>query len=341
MKFVYFGSSQFSRIVLDILLEKGKCPSLVVTVPDKPSGRGLKLKATPVKNIAKQAGIEVLSPSSLKNDSFIERLTRISAEIFVVVSYGKIIPKNVLDAARLIPVAVHPSLLPLYRGAAPINWAIINGDRKTGVSIIKVSEKVDAGEIIAQESLRIDDRDDALTLSEKLAKLSARVLLDTLSSIEKGKYTLIAQDDSKVTFAPKIRKEDGRISWENDAFSIRNLVRGLLPWPEAFTFYKGKIIKILEADAYYQKTSQEPVNPKSSTRRVEQKVTAQEEGIIYGGLIKRRPSTILKIDKRGIYVAAGRGMVVIKRVKPEGKKGMDAYAFSRGHDITPGETFGR
>ena len=309
MKFVYFGSSYFSRIVLDSLVKAGEIPSLAVTVPDKPSGRGLKVRATPVKVLAREKGIEVLAPPSLNDKSFIKRLVSVSSEVFVVVSYGRIIPKNVLDAARIIPVAVHPSLLPLYRGAAPINWVIINGESKTGTSIIKVSEKVDAGDIIAQRPLHISGSDDAVTLSDKLARLSASVLLDTLNSIEKGKYTLTPQDESKATFAPKIKKEDGRILWGKDASSIRNLVRGLLPWPEAFTFHKGKIVKILKVE-------------------------------VYDEFIKRKPSVIVKIDKEGIYVAAGRGIVIIKRVKPEGRKEMDAYAFSCGHNMNPGETFG-
>ncbi|OPX29770.1 MAG: methionyl-tRNA formyltransferase [Candidatus Omnitrophica bacterium 4484_171] len=309
MKFVYFGSSYFSRIVLDSLVKAGKIPSLAVTVSDKPSGRGLKVRATPVKVLAREKGIEVLAPPSLNDKSFIKRLVSVSSEVFVVVSYGRIIPKNVLDAARIIPVAVHPSLLPLYRGAAPINWVIINGESKTGTSIIKVSEKVDAGDIIAQRPLHISGSDDAVTLSDKLARLSASVLLDTLNSIEKGKYTLTPQDESKATFAPKIKKEDGRILWGKDASSIRNLVRGLLPWPEAFTFHKGKIVKILKVE-------------------------------VYDEFIKRKPSVIVKIDKEGIYVAAGRGIVIIKRVKPEGRKEMDAYAFSCGHNMNPGETFG-
>ena len=331
MKFVYFGSSYFSRIVLDSLIESGKIPSLVVTVSDKPSGRGLKVRATPVKVLAKEKGIEVLTPSSLSDKPFIERLASVSSEVFVVVSYGRIIPRNVLDIARTIPVAVHPSLLPLYRGAAPVNWAIINSDSKTGTSIIRVSEKVDAGDIIAQKPLRISSSDDAVILSNKLARLSASVLLDTLNSIEKGKYTLTPQDESKVTFAPKIKKEDGRILWEKDTSSIRNLVRGLLPWPEAFTFYKGKIIKILKVEVYDEKTSGRQSNQKVSTRRVDK---------VHDEFIERKPSVIVKIDKEGIHVVAGDGIVIIKRVKPEGKKEMDAYAFSCGHNINPGETFG-
>jgi len=331
MKFVYFGSSQFSRMVFNILVKAGRIPSLVVTVSDKPAGRGLKVKATPVKHGAREAGIEVLIPFSFRDSSFVKRLESDAAEIFVIVSYGKIISKNVLDIARIIPVAVHPSLLPLYRGAAPISRAIINGEKKTGVSIIKVSEKVDAGDIITQKSVPIDDKDDAITLSNKLAELSAGLLLDTFSSIEKETYTLTPQDESRVTFAPKISKKDGRILWEKDASSIRNMVRGLLPWPGAFTFYKGKTIKILKVDVYDEKTSGRQSNQKVSTRRVDK---------VHDEFIERKPSVIVNIDKKGIYVASGNGVVVIKRVKPQGKKEMSAYAFSCGHNLGVGEKFG-
>ena len=316
MKFVYFGSSQFSCVILDALIRDGKVPSLAVTVPDKPSGRGLKIKSAPVKTMAENAGIEVLSPLSLKDNSFIERLASVSPEIFIAVSYGRIIPKNVLDIASIIPIAVHPSLLPLYRGAAPINWAVINGEKQTGTSVIKISEKVDAGDIIIQKALLIDNSDDAVTLSAKLAELSAEALLEAISYIEEGRYTLTPQDESKATFAPKINKKDGMIIWSKSALSINNMVRGMLPWPEAFTFYKGKLVKILKAE--------------SSTRRVETMV----------GVNGAKPSVILRIDKEGIYVAAGEGVVIIKRVKPEGKKEMDAYAFSRGYRLKVGEVFG-
>ncbi len=310
MKFVYFGSSEFSRVALKALVKAGKVPSLVVTVSDKPAGRGLKVMPMPVKQYALAMGIEIMAPSNLKDDSFLERLKLEKADIFIAVSYGRIIPENILKIARIMPIAVHPSLLPLYRGAAPINWAIINGEERTGISVIKVSKKVDAGDIIVQRPVDIDETDNAITLFDKLADLSGRILVDTINAIEKGEYIFTPQDESKATFAPKIRKDDGRILWDKSAFSIRNRVRGLLPWPGAFTFYKGKILKVLEAKAY-----DEPA--------------------------KVRPSVIVKVDKDGIYVSTGEGILAVKKVKPEGKREMEAYAFSCGHSIKAGEALGK
>ena len=306
MRFVYFGSSQFSRVVLAGLASTKLLPVMVITTPDKPKGRGLKVRSTPVKEFSVENKIETITPYDLKEKPLLEKIRALNADIFIVASYGNLIPRELLDLPRIMPIAVHPSLLPRYRGAAPINWAIMKGEKVTGVSIFKINEKIDAGEIIIQQPLEIEDGDDAVTLSEKLAHLSSSLLLKVIPSLERKTYRLIPQDESKATFAPKLKKEDGHIKWDIDAFSIRNLVRGLRPWPEAFSFYRGKLIKILEAEAV-------------------------DETAPFG------PSTIVRIEKDAIYVAAGRGIIKITKVKPEGKREMLVRDFLCGHHLREGE----
>ncbi len=308
MRFVYYGSSQFSEIVLRGIINYGVVPELVVTTPDKPQGRGLKIKPTPVKQFASCNNIRVLTPFSLKEESFIKKIKSLDVDLFIIVSYGNFIPSSLLILPRIMPIAVHPSLLPCYRGAAPINWAIIRGEQTTGVSIFKVSEKIDAGPLIIQRPLDIKDSDDALTLSYRLANLSIELLLRAVLSIEKNDYRLILQDESKVSFAPKLRKEDGRIKWERDAISIRNLVRGLRPWPEAFTFYKDTLVKILDVEVIHDYSSFEP-------------------------------GTIIKIEKSALFVTTGEGIIKIKRIKPQGKREMEVRDFLCGHQIKEGEKF--
>ncbi len=306
MRFVYFGSSQFSRVILAGLASAKLLPVLVITTPDKPKGRGLKVKPTPVKEFSVENNIDTIAPYDLKESALLERIKMLDVDIFIVASYGKFIPKKLLGLPRIMPIAVHPSLLPRYRGAAPINWAIIKGEKITGVSIFKINERIDAGDIIVQQSLDIKDNDDAATLSEKLAHLSINLLLKVIPSLERKTYRLVPQDESKATFAPKLKKEDGHIRWETDAFSIRNLVRGLRPWPEAFSFYKNKLLKILEVEVVDEATS-------------------------------FSPSTIVRVEKNAIYVATGRGIIKIIKVKPEGKREMLVKDFLCGRHLKEGE----
>lgn len=308
MRIVYFGSSDFSKIVLEEFFTRDIFPKLVITNPDKPKGRGLKVTPTPVKSLARKYSLEVMTPKNLEDAEVIKKLKEIDSELFVLVGYGKIIPSPLLKAPKIMPIALHPSLLPLYRGAAPINWAIINGEKETGVTIFKVRDKLDSGHIILQRKIAIEHNDDALIISVKLAKLGAELLFQAFSGIERNSYNLIPQDENRASFAPKLQRKDGKITWNKDAYSIRNLVRGLRGWPEAYTSYHDKIIKILEVD-----------------------IESTES--------KEEPSTIVKLDKNGIYVATARGILKIKKLKPQGKKEMDAHAFLCGHHLIVGEKF--
>ena len=307
MKFIYFGSSQFSKIALEELCLNGYNPALIVSKPDKPKGRGLRLSPTKVSQFAKDKKIPFIKPSSLKKGEVKVILNKEQANFFVVADYGEIIPSDLLTLPSGFPLCIHPSLLPRYRGAAPIEETLMNGDKKSGVTIFKMNERVDAGDIILQKALTVGYDDDFFSLSEKLAKAGADVLIEAIKKIENNDYSLNPQDEKLATLTSKLKKEDGRISWENSAQNIRNLIRATLGWPSVYTFYQGMMIKILAADIADQETS----NP---------------------------PGVIVDTDKTGIYVATGKGVLKIKRLKPQGKSEMDAWSFVCGHQLKKNES---
>lgn len=308
MKFVYFGSGKFSRIVLENLYLKDVIPALVVTSPDKPKGWGLKFTATEVSSFAREKKIPFLQPVSLNDSRLLPALDIQGGDFFVAADYGKIIPLPLISLPRKMFLGVHPSLLPFYRGAAPISRAIMKGEKITGLTIFKINDKVDAGEIILQKEINIDEYDDVFSLTVRLGNLGAAALVEAAENILSGRYDLLSQDEQRCSFAPKFKKEDGRINWSLSAEALRNLIRAILDWPGAYTYYKGKTIKILEAQA----------------------VAADAPG---------EPASIIKIDKQGIYIAAGRGILKITKVKPQDKKEMSAYAFVCGYRVQAGDKF--
>jgi len=308
MKFIYFGSSHFSYIVLAELYEKGFVPALIVSQPDKPKGRGLKITATEVSRFAKDKKIPLITPESLKEKTVEARLTKENADFFIVADYGKIIPAALLTIPTIFPLCVHPSLLPLYRGSAPIEYALLEGEDQTGVTIFKINERVDAGEVILQKNIIIDACDDFFTLRKKLAVSGSALLIEALKKIENNEYNLTPQNESEVLLTRKLKKEDGRIIWNSPAQQIRNLIRATLDWPSAYTYYGELMVKILDAEV------------------------ADEQSQDLAG-------AIVKIDKKGIYVATGEGVLKIKRLKPQGKNEMDAWSFVCGHRLSVGDKF--
>jgi len=310
MQFVYFGSSTFSRIILEELFKSEIKPALIVSQPDKPKGRGLVLRPMEVSAFSIENNLPLIRPDSLTNEEARKKIQSQNPDFIIVADYGKILPASILSLAKVLPLAVHPSLLPRYRGASPINYALINGETQSGTTIFKMNEKLDSGEIILQEMLAIEENDDVLTLNRKLALLGVKLLIRALAMIARDEYALIAQDERAVSFAPKLTKEDGKIDWQFSAARIKNLIRGLKIWPSAFTYYKNKLLKILQAE-----------------------VLAEAQGV--------NPGTIIEVKKDGIYVATGAGILKLKQVKPEGKKEMDAYAFAIGHKVKVGEKFGK
>jgi len=308
MKIVYFGSSQFSSKVLEGIVREGIKPVLVVTVPDKPQGRGLKVLPNPVKELSLRLHLEVESISNLNDSDFLGRLKALSCDLFLVVSYGRILSASLLSIPNKLPLALHPSLLPRYRGPAPIQWVLIKGEKETGISIFKVIPKVDSGPIILQKRMSIENKDDYFSLSEKLANLSIPAVCEAIEQIESNTYKLIPQDESKVSYAPKLKKEDGRINWSSSAVTINNLIKGLKGWPGTYTFYRGIRVKILEAEPNSTETNSSP-------------------------------GFIVDLDKEGIYVATLEGVLKIKKLKPEGKKEMSTNSFICGYRPKVGEQF--
>ncbi len=303
------GTPDFAVPSLKSLIESKYNVAAVITQTDKPKGRKSQLCTPPVKNIALDSGLKIVQPENINDKIIIEKLKEINPDVITVVAFGQKISSEILDLPRYKCINIHASLLPKYRGAAPINWALINGEEETGVTSIILQEKMDAGRMIIQKSIRISPDETAGKLNNRLSTLGAEVLMDSLKQIETGtaKYTL--QDEKLVTYAPKLKKKDGLINWNHSTEEIHDFVRGMNPWPTAYTTLtrndsKERII-ILETE----------LDTPSDTET------------------NKTLGTIIDISDRGIKVATKNGCIWIKEVKPEGKQSMSAVAFSRGRDV--------
>lgn len=310
MKIIFFGSDDFALSHLECLVRSPHVICACVTQPDRPKGRHLQLSVSPIKEFALKHRIPLLQPDRLDESSFIEQLKSYAGDLFVVIAYGKILPKGILDLPKIFCINVHGSLLPKYRGAAPVNWAVINAEKTTGISIIKMNSRMDAGEIIAQKEITIEPEETAGQLREKMMRTSTEFLLETLTAIEEKIYRLIRQDETKATFAPKLKKDQGLIRWEDKADSIYNLIRGLLPYPGAFTYYGPKRLKILEATVMKIDSTQ------------------------------FNPGQLIDIGADGLVVATGKDALCIRQVHLEGSKPMDSKSFLAGHKLGIGFRFG-
>jgi methionyl-tRNA formyltransferase len=310
MRIVFFGTSEFSVVSLERLTASRHKVVSVVTQPDKKSGRFQKTAAPAVKEAALKLKLPILQPTDLNDAGFIEKLKSLKADVFVVVSYGNILKKQVLDIPAKFCVNLHGSLLPKYRGAAPINWTIINGDQATGVTVIRMDEKMDDGDIILKKEVPVLTHDTAESLSERLAWEGSALLVEALDAIEKGTAVFERQDSSRATYAPKLKKEDGLIKWDRDATSIQSHIRGVQPWPGAYTYLDGKLIKIWKTSIYASET---PAGP----------------------------GEIVAIEKDGILVSTKQGAIVIEELQPESSRRMDINAFLAGHKVKIGDIFGK
>lgn len=246
MNIVFMGTPEFAVPSLEKILQSRHKILAVVTGLDKERGRGQKLSFTPVKETALKNNLPVLQPDKLKDEAFIEELKNINADLFVIVAF-RILPKEIFNMPKFGSFNLHTSLLPKYRGAAPMQWALIKGEHETGVTTFKLDEKVDTGNIYLQEKIKLSDEDTLGTLHDRLAELGAEAVVKTIDMIESGNYTLLPQDNSLATPAPKITKETGLINWNNSAEEIKNLIRGLSPFPGAYFHHNGKLIKIYKA----------------------------------------------------------------------------------------------
>ncbi|MBI1976857.1 MAG: methionyl-tRNA formyltransferase [Candidatus Omnitrophica bacterium] len=307
MQIVFFGTPLFAVATLQRLLRSRHAVRAVVTQPDRPKGRDLAIAASPVKELADENKIRVFQPEKINDEQFLSELSQLRADLFIVVSYGKILPKTLLEMPRFYCLNVHASLLPKYRGASPIAAALLNREREAGVTLIKITERLDGGDMLLQEAIPIHPQDDALTLSEKLSNLGGELLMRALERIEEGKAVFCPQQEDHATYAKRLKKEDGRIDWSQPAEQIEALVRALVPWPSACTFYQGKRLQIWKA--------------------------AVEARPCYG-----RYGQVLKINASGeIEVSTGEQILRLLEVQPENRRRMKAGDFSRGYRLRPGD----
>jgi methionyl-tRNA formyltransferase len=248
MILVFCGTPRFAVPTLEKLVEAGHSVPLVVTQPDRPRGRGMEVAVSPVKDAAARLGIAVLQPATVKNNSeFRDQLAAIRPDAIIVVGYGRIIPQWMIDLPRLGNLNLHASLLPKYRGAAPIQWAIANGDSITGVTTMRIDAGLDTGDILMQREISIDLKDTAETLGPKLASIGAELMVETIRGLDSGQVRPIPQDHSQATLAPILKKEDGRMDFNRSARDLFNRLRGFQPWPGAFTSFKGKTLQVHRA----------------------------------------------------------------------------------------------
>lgn len=301
------GTPQFAVPALDALVAAGHEIALVVTQPDRPKGRGRKLTPSAVKLRAEVLGIPVYQPLKVRTPDAVETLTNAAPDIMVVAAFGQILPKTVLDIPRYGCLNIHASLLPKYRGAAPINWAIIRGEETTGVTIMQMDVGLDTGDMLLAEETPIGPEDTAGSLFARLAEMGGRLVVKAIDEIEKGGAVPVKQDGSIATLSPMLKKEMGAIDWSRPAVEIWRLVRGLDPWPGAFTARGGGTLRVWGAHVYNL------------------------------GLYDAEPGAVVDVNKTGIKVMTGDGVLVITEVQAEGGRRMSVSDYLAGHKVEKGE----
>ncbi len=311
LRIIFMGTPELARLILETLLAQADSHLVAVaTQPDRPKGRDLKLQPSPVKQAALARGLPVLQPERARTEEFIQSLQALQPDLIAVAAYGQILPKAILDLPRFGCLNVHTSLLPEYRGAAPIQWAILNDERKTGVTIMKMDVGMDTGDILTQEKTPILPEDTSQTLHDRLAQIGARLLVQTIPDYVAGRIQPHPQPTTGVSYAPKIKKQDGLIDWTQPARTIWNRVRGLLPWPGAFTHLSDQsqqhLLKIWQAEI------------------------AELSG---------PPGKILQADKTGIVVSCGHDALRILALQRQGSRRLVAHEFLTGHPLQPGQSF--
>ncbi len=309
MKIIFFGTSEFAIAPLRALLRSGHDISFVVTQPRRERGRGLKLLPTDVEAYSQEEGVKVSACKDVNSKEFIERLKRSRADIFIVVDFGQILSDELLNIPKLFSLNIHASLLPKYRGAAPIQRAILDGEKETGITIMKITRPLDSGDIIARMKVEIESNDDSVTLRKKLSNLGAELLIRTLKRIDKADVTFTKQDESKATYAAKIKKEDGLIIWISSGQRIINQIHACNPWPSAYTYFEGKLLKVLKAE-------------------------------VLGKDKDAKPGFVVGAEKDKIVVACKDAYISIIELQLEGKKPLSAAEFLRGYPLPEGKFLG-
>lgn len=308
MKIVFMGTPDFAVLALRKLHEAGHEILLVVTQPDKPKGRSKLYLPSPVKEEAMRLGVEVFQPDRIKKEENIEVLKKYPADVFVVAAFGQILSKEILEMPRYGCINIHASLLPMYRGAAPIQWAILNGEKKSGVTIMQMDEGLDTGDMLLSGEVAIEDTDTADSLHDKLSELGADLIVDALAKLEKGEITAVPQPEGPLFYAKMIKKEDGALDFNESAESLALKVRAFWSWPATFALLNNNFVKV--CSAYY---------------------VDDESGM--------NPGDVCRVEKDAIYVQTGKGQLVITNIQIQGKKAMPVKDFLLGKKVLVGDRF--
>lgn len=310
MRVIFMGTPDFSVGTLKALIDAGHEVVLAVTQPDKPKGRGGKMQYTPVKEKALEHQIPVFQPKRVRASECIEELRKYQADVIVVIAFGQILPREILEMTPYGCINVHASLLPKYRGAAPIQWAVINGEKISGVTTMQMDEGLDTGDMLLKTEIVLDEKETGDSLHDKLADAGAKLCVRTLKELEEGTVKPEAQGDSPTEYARMLDKSLGEIDWNQDAVSIERLIRGLNSWPSAYTDWDGKVMKLWEAQ------------------------------VIEGQETKEAVGTVVKVEKDGFFVRTGCGLLKVLALQIPGKKRMEAGAFLRGYTMKEGTILG-
>lgn len=314
MKLLFMGTPDFAATILQKLIDSGHELIGVVTQPDKEKGRGREISFSPVKELALKYDLTVYQPVKVKNEEFLETVRNMEPDAIIVAAFGQILPKILLDIPRYGCINVHASLLPKYRGAAPIQYSILDGEEETGITIMYMDTGIDTGDIILQRKLTIDSKETGGSLFDKMAVLGADSLLEALEQLDNGTAVRIPQEHEKATCVKMISKEMGRLDFSQSAIMLERLIRGFNPWPTAYTLLDGKIIKIWQSEA--------------------------EEELADGNRDKAVPGEVIDIRKDCILIKTGDGNLAVKELQLEGKKRLSADAFLRGYPIPIGTILG-
>jgi methionyl-tRNA formyltransferase len=304
---IFMGTPEFACPTLQRLIDRGEHVVAVVTQPDRPKGRGQKLTPPPVKELALKYRIPVYQPTKVRDPDVVETLRGLLPDLIVVVAFGQILPKALLEIPPQGCINVHASLLPQYRGAAPLNWCLINGESETGVTTMLMDVGLDTGPMLLKRSTPLDENEDIVSLHDRMSLMGAELLSETLAGLASGSIVPQVQDGAQSCYAPMLKKEDGLVNWSRDAKSIHNQVRGLVAWPGAYTFLAGQVLKIYRS-------------------RI--------------GTGSGQPGLVLMADKKGLEVACLTGSLIIEEMQLAGKKRLDAASFLSGFAIPAGTLLG-
>ncbi|MEN8190196.1 MAG: methionyl-tRNA formyltransferase [Thermodesulfobacteriota bacterium] len=307
-RIIFMGTPDFGVPALKGLIDGPDSVVAVVTQPDRPKGRGKKLTPPPVKLVAEQASIPVLQPTKIRTEEFADELRGFEPDLIVVAAYGRILPKSILELPPLGCINIHGSLLPRHRGAAPIQWALIRGDDRAGITIMQMDEGMDTGDMLMPAGVHVAPDETAGSLFTKLSELGGRTLAEALDLLRKGELAPLQQDHSLATEAPPLRKEDGLIDWSKPARELHCLIRGLDPWPTAYSFLEGRRFRFFSPEVVHKTTDKEP-------------------------------GTLLRADREGLLIATGEQALLVSEIQPEGKKRMTVEACLCGRQIAPGSRF--